>query len=87
MITRLVRCVSISETKMTQKRDAPGLSKCRPLPDNRGMEELLNTLMQIGVPANEIQRVSDCYRGDVPGLKDYVLYMRAMLDDRHEYLD
>ena len=79
--------MSLDETKMAQKMDVPGLSKNSPKSDNGGMDELLKTLKEIGVPAKEIQRVSDCYQGDVPGLKDYVLYMRAMLDDRHEYLD
>jgi len=72
---------------MAQKRDVPGMSKNSPKSDNGGMDELLKTLKEIGVPTKEIQRVSECYQGDEPGLKDYVLYMRAMLDDRHEYLD
>ena len=79
--------MSLDKTKMTQKMDVSGMSKNSPETDNGGMDELLKTLKEIGVPTKEIQRVSDCYQGDVPGLKDYVLYMRAMLDDRHEYLD
>lgn len=71
---------------MTQKRDAGGMLKTSPAPDNSGMEELLNTLKKIGMPTNEVQRVSEYYRDDLPGLKNYVLYVRAMMDDRHEYL-
>lgn len=55
--------------------------------DNYHMEQLLTTLTEIGIPADEVQRVRRHYRGNVPGLRQYVLYMKAMLDDRHEYLD
>ena len=51
------------------------------------MEQLLIMLLQIGLPADEVRRVRDCYRDDLPGLREYVGYMRAVLDDRHEYLD
>ena len=57
-----------------------------PVTDNTSMEELLNALKEIGLPSGEVQRVGDFYRDDEPGPKDYVLYMRAILDDRHEYL-
>ena len=43
-------------------------------------------LLQIGLPVDEVQRVSECYRDDEPGLREYVGYMRAVLDDRHEYV-
>lgn len=51
------------------------------------MEQLLKTLAEIGLPPAEVRRVGEYYRDDEDGLRSYVLYMRAMLDDRHEYLD
>ena len=51
------------------------------------MDKLIKTLLKIGLPANEIQRVTDYYRNDLDGLRRYVLYMQALFDDRHEYLD
>ena len=51
------------------------------------MEQLLQTLTEIGLPDKEVQRIREYYRGDEPGLRSYVAYMRAILDDRHEYLD
>ena len=51
-----------------------------------GMEELKKLLKQIGIPAKERKRILAYYRDDPIGLKDYVLYMRAELDDRHEYI-
>lgn len=50
------------------------------------MEQLLKTLLDIGLPDAEVQRIREYYRNDEPGLRDYVLYMRAMCDDRHEYI-
>ena len=50
------------------------------------MEKLLQTLYEIGLPVAEVLRVGECYRDDEPGLREYVGYMRAMLDDRHEYI-
>lgn len=47
----------------------------------------MKTLYEIGLPAAEVLRISNCYRDDLPGLREYVGYMRAILDDRHEYLD
>lgn len=52
-----------------------------------GMEQLLKTLSEIGLPDDEVRRIGECYRNDLDGLTHYVMYMRAMLDDRHEYLD
>ena len=52
-----------------------------------GMEKMLETLKQIGLPADEIIRVTTYYGPDVDGLTQYVLYMRAMFDDRREYVD
>lgn len=50
------------------------------------MESLINTLQSIGIPAEEIERIKRCYHNDIDGLREYVLYMRAILDDRHEYV-
>lgn len=50
------------------------------------METLLQILTDIGLPADEVRRVREYYRDDMDGLRDYVLYMRAILDDRHEYV-
>lgn len=55
--------------------------------DNSNMEQLLKTLSEIGLPDDEVRRIGECYRNDLDGLTHYVMYMRAMLDDRHEYLD
>ena len=54
--------------------------------DNKGMDELIRTLIDIGLPDAEIQRIRDFYREDYKGLRDNVLYIRAMIDDRHEYV-
>lgn len=62
------------------------LSLCQEMTDNRGMNELLQTLEKIGLPADEVQRVAECYRDDEDGLTRYVLYIKALFDDRHEYI-
>ena len=54
--------------------------------DNLPMEQMIETLQRIGLPAAEIERVKRYYGNDIDGLSNYVLYMRAMFDDRHEYL-
>lgn len=54
---------------------------------NGGMEKLLKTLSEIGMPDAEVQRIREYYRDDEAGLRDYVTYIRAMFDDRHEYVD
>lgn len=48
---------------------------------------MIKTLRNIGLPAEEIERIRVYYKNDIDGLRQYTLYMRAMLDDRHEYLD
>ena len=58
-----------------------------PLCDNICMEQMIDTLKRIGLPPEEIARVTTYYGSDMDGLRQYVLYMRAMFDDRHEYLD
>ena len=51
-----------------------------------GMEEMIKTLRRIGLPGEEIERIKAYYRNDFDGLKSYVLYMRALFDDCHEYV-
>jgi hypothetical protein len=51
-----------------------------------GMEEMIKTLRRIGLPGEEIERIKAYYRNDLDGLKSYVLYMRALFDDCHEYV-
>jgi len=51
-----------------------------------GMEQMIETLKRIGLPADEITRVTIYYGSDIDGMKQYVLYMKAMFDDRHEYI-
>jgi len=51
------------------------------------MEQLLKILSEIGMPDHEVQRIREYYRDDEPGLTEYVTYIRALMDDRHEYVD
>ena len=46
----------------------------------------MEILKELGIPANERKRLRAYYRDDPIGLRDYVLYMQAILDDRHEYI-
>ena len=50
------------------------------------MDDLIEMLVKIGLPAAEIERVKRYYANDIDGLSEYVLYMKAMFDDRHEYV-
>lgn len=50
------------------------------------MEELIQTLIEIGLPSEERERIREYYRDDELGLRHYVRYMRALFDDRHEYV-
>ena len=50
------------------------------------MEEMIGTLKRIGLPDDEIKRIREQYRDDIDGLAAYVLFMRAMFDDKHEYV-
>lgn len=68
-------------------RHLRGLSPRRCLWDNIGMDQMIETLVKIGLPASEIERVKRYYGNDMDGLRNYVLYMRAMFDDRREYVD
>ena len=54
--------------------------------DNIAMEKLLETLKNIGLPDDEIARIKSYYATDLEGPRDYVSYMRLLLDDRHEYV-
>lgn len=51
------------------------------------MEEMIKQLENIGLQAEERERIRAYYRNDPEGLRCYVMYMRALLDDRHEYMD
>ena len=72
---------------MSRNWPARDLSLRRCSWDNMGMEQMIETLKRIGLPADEITRVTAYYGSDTDGMKQYVLYMKAMFDDRHEYLD
>ena len=52
---------------------------------NFPMEKDMEMLKDIGFSASERKRIRAHYRGNPSGLREYVLYMRAILDDRHEY--
>ena len=69
----------------------PFLSVCPVFSDNWGkgvteMEDMMATLERLGIPADERKRIREHYGDDMDGLSEYVLYMRIMLDDWHEYL-
>lgn len=51
------------------------------------MEQMIKTLFEIGLPREEVRRIMEYYRNDLNGLRHYVAYMRALFDDRHEYVD
>lgn len=51
------------------------------------MEKMIATLRDIGFPADECERIRKYYEGDDDGLRHYVAYIRALFDDRHEYVD
>lgn len=72
---------------MSRNCPACDLSPQRCLWDNIGMDQMIETLVKIGLPASEIERVKRYYGNDMDGLRNYVLYMRAMFDDRREYVD
>lgn len=50
------------------------------------MEEMMQVLKNIGLPEDERKRIREYYRDDLDGLTRYVIYMKAILDDRHEYV-
>jgi hypothetical protein len=51
------------------------------------MEELIRTLELIGVSADECALIRAYYGNNIDSLREHVLYMRALFDDRHEYVD
>ena len=72
---------------MSSKFPSHVLSVLLDLRDNIGMEMLLRTLTEIGLPAEELCRVREYYKDNEGGLWRYLLYMSALLEDWHEYLD
>lgn len=72
--------------KLRRKRPFSALLNTRRKTDNLAMDDLIEMLVKIGLPAAEIERVKRYYGNDIDGLSAYVLYMRAMFDDRHEYV-
>ena len=50
------------------------------------MDEMMAYLKRIGLPDDERKRIREYYRDDLDGLAAYVLYMRALFDDQHEYV-
>lgn len=48
---------------------------------------MLKTLVKIGFPADQCDRIREHFDGDSEGLRRYVLYCRALFDDRHEFVD
>ena len=54
---------------------------------NYSMEELIKTLENIGIPATDLAEIQEHYRDNIIGLKEYVMLMRMMFDDRKEFVD
>ena len=75
------------DRRMSCKCPPRVLSFLRYLNDNITMKELLKILKALGLPAEERKRIQAYYIDDPDGLRQYVLYMRAILDDKHEYYD
>ena len=50
------------------------------------MNDMIAVLKRLGFDDHECERIREQYRDDLDGLAMYVLYMRAMFDDRHEYV-
>lgn len=50
------------------------------------MEKMIEMLKNIGIPDDEIRRVTEYYQNDLEGFRQYYLYMMAMFDDRNEYI-
>ena len=47
----------------------------------------MQILENIGVSAEERALIRAYYGDNIECLREHVLYMRAILDDRHEYVD
>ena len=71
---------------MSSKCPVRVLSDWCDLSDNITMKELMQMLKALGLPAEERKRIRAYYIDDPDGLRQYVLYMRAIHDDRHEYI-
>ena len=50
------------------------------------MDEMIAVLRRIGFTESDCNLVREHYRNDLDGLAEYVLFMRAMFDDSHEYV-
>ena len=50
------------------------------------METLLKMLEDLGMPPGEVNRIRAYYQNDYDGLQEYVVYVKALMDDRHEYV-
>lgn len=48
---------------------------------------MIETLQRLGLPEKEIARIKACYADDDEGLRLYVAYMRALLEDDREFVD
>ena len=49
------------------------------------MEQMIGVLKEIGLQEDEIARAAEHYAGDADGFREYVRFMRAIMDDRREY--
>ena len=50
------------------------------------MDKMIETLKAIGVPSDEIKRLTEYYKNDIDGFRSYYLYMVALFDDRRDYV-
>ena len=69
---------------MSRNWPALDLSPCGTTWDNISMEQMMQTLREIGVSPESINAMQGADENDA---KEYTLLMVAMFDDRHEYLD
>ena len=51
------------------------------------MEKMIAVLERLGISEDECKRIVDFYRDDIDGLTMFVLHIKAMFDDAHEYID
>ena len=47
----------------------------------------MKILKRLGIPAEERREIRASYIDDPIGLREYVLYMRAILDDQAQYYE
>ena len=76
--------MSVNVPQMSRNWPARVLSVLRRTWDNLSMEQMIQTLREIGVSPDSIDAMQGADENDV---KEYTLLMVAMFDDRHEYLD